>query len=298
MRKDSCPNCAKASCSAAAQPNAMGPDGRLVQAPFPQAVRTTVHVDSRDRGFQTYPSSSSFVVKLPERLKNVTGAVLVSAELPLSYYVFSASRANTSLVVRFQGLTQTVTIPDGNYTSATMCAALKSALEAAFAGTTFTVTISSTTSLCTIAASQPGLAVDTRGATRDTEWGLGYYLGFAPGLLLGDGTASVTGTRVTNLNPETYLLLDIVELNGVNQAAMYGNGGGGLRTFAKVPLCGRSYSYSFYDCALTPVDRRPQLSTLEQLTVSIRFHDGTLVNLNGGEWSMSIEFFRALTQMP
>lgn len=285
--------------SFATQPwNGLGPDGRLVAPAFPQAVRTTIHVDSRDRNFGAYPSSSSFVIKLPEKLKNVTGAALVSAELPLSYYVFTAARGNTTLRAVHNGVTKEVVIPDGNYSTASMCAALKAGLEAAFSGVTFTVAIDATTSKCSITASTGVLAIDTTGATKATEWGLGYYLGFPRGEVVGSGTARVTGRFVASLNPENYLLLDITELNGISQSAMYGAGGGGARTFAKVTLDGDSYSYNYFDRALTPVDRRPQVTQLDQLTVSIRFHDGSVVDLNGGEWSMSLEFWCALTRMP
>lgn len=275
---------------------AVGTDGQLKQTQFPQAVRTTVLVDSRDRDYDAYPSSSEFVVELPEALKNVSSAVLVSAELPLSYYVFAAARGNTSLTVTVDGFTQTVTVPDGNYTSAAMAAALKSALEAAFVPAVFTVTFDPVTAKCTLAASgAASMAVDATAAAKKTEWGLGYYLGF-PGGVVTAGTDSVTGTAVATMNPENYLLIDIEELNGVGQSALYAAGCSGRRVFAKVPLNGDSYQYNYYDKTLTYVVPRPQLTRLERLRVSIRFHDGTAVDLNGGEWSMSLEFACTLTR--
>lgn len=273
---------------------AMGRDGQLAQQQFPQAVRTTVHIDSRDRDYDVYPTASEFSIELPETLKNVSSAVLVSAELPLSYYVFSAARGNTSLTVGLNGTSRTVTIPDGNYTTSSMTTALQAALNAAFSPGTFTVSISGTTMKCTIAATG-ALTVDTTAATKKTEWGLGYYLGFPRGVVT-SGTDSVTGTAVATMNPENYLLLDIEELNGIGQSAMYALGGSGRRSFAKVPLNGDSYQYNYYDKTLTYVDVRPQLTKLDKLRVSIRFHDGTVVDLNGGEWSMSLEFACTLTR--
>lgn len=139
----------------------MGLDGTLRQAEFPQPVRVTFHIDSRDRDYDLYPSSSQFVVELPEMLKNVRSAVLVTAELPITYYVFSAARGTNSLRVTLGAVTRDVTIPDGNYTTSTMAAALKAALEAAFAGTTFTVTFDAASLKCTITASSGILVVDT-----------------------------------------------------------------------------------------------------------------------------------------
>lgn len=271
----------------------MGKDGKLTTREFPQSVRTTIHVDSRDRDFDMFPTSTDFVVSLPETLKNVGSAVLVTAELPLTYYVFSTSRGNTSLTVTVDAVTHTVTIPDGNYTAAQMASALKTVLDTAFAKV-FTVTIDPVTMRCTIAV-VGSVGVDATAATKKTEWGLGYYLGF-PGGVVTSGTNSVTGTRVVNLNPENYLFLDIAELNGLASCALYAAGGVGRKTFAKIPLSGTSYQYNFYDKAVTYVEQRPQLTKLDKLHVSVRFHDGTPVDLNGSEWSFSIEFACTLTR--
>ena len=218
-------------------------------------------------------------------------------ELPLSYYVFSAARGNTSLSVSVDGSTfASVTIPDGNYTFATMATALKAALESAH-GAGFGVTFDAATAKCTIACTIPGanLKIDTTTAKR-TEWGLGYYLGLARGAVLQHVGGAITGAHVASMNPENYLLIDIEELNGISQSALYSAGGSGRRTFAKVPLNGDSYQYNYYDKTLTCVDVRPQLTKLDKLRVSIRFHDGSVVDLNGGEWSMSLEFACTLTR--
>lgn len=276
-------------------------DGKLQHHDFPQSTRTTVHLDSRDRDYAVHASSSNFTIKLPESIKNVAAAVLLTAEIPLSYYVFSASRNNTTLRVSVGGVSKDVVIADGNYDTTSMSAALKAGLEAEFPGRTFTVAFSGVTMRCTIStAGDVPIVVDTTAATQPTEWGLGYYLGFARGVLspssyVGDTTA-VTGAAVANLNPENYLLLDIVELNGLSQSALYGVGGSSKKTFAKIPLYGSSYTYNFYDKSLASVEQRPQHTRLDKLTVSIRFHDGTLVDLNGAEWSFSVEVACTLTR--
>lgn len=269
-------------------------DGSLVPTAFPQATRTTVHVDSRDRDFELHPGSSAFVVKLPEALKNVRSALLVTVELPMTYYVFSAARGTASVDMEFDGNAITATIPDGNYDSASMAAALKAAISSAVGAgysaymADLSVTIDSATLKCTISHPTLPLKIRPTSSPKVTEWGLGYFLGFPKA-----GTAaatSVTGTSVVKLNPENYVLLDIVELNGLKQGAMYSGGGVGAHTFAKVPLNGNSYDYNFYDKTLTHVEQRPLLARLEKLTVALRFHDGSIVDLNGCEWSFSVEF--------
>jgi hypothetical protein len=254
-----------------------GSNRQLKHATFPNVSRTTLLIDSRDRNYTTHPSSTNFVVDLPEPLRNVSSAMLISAEIPQSHYVFSAARGNTSLTVTVDATTYTVTIPDGNYTTTTMAAALKTALDTAFSAT-FTVTISATTMKCTIATTGT-VSVD---ATAVERYWLGYYLGFPWGVVT-SGSGSATGTQVVSMNPEGYLTIDIWELNGIVAT------GTGRRTFAKVVLQNDSYDYTTYDSNMTSVEVRPPRAHLDKLTVSLRYHDGTLVDLNGAEWSMTIE---------
>jgi phage baseplate assembly protein gpV len=304
-------------------------------------------------------------VKLPQTLNNVKSAVLISAEMPSTYYVFTAAKGTTSLRVTVNTTTATVTIPDGNYTTTTMAAALKTALEAAFAGTTFTVTFDPATYRCTISISPSNtLTVEctsvTRGAsarvtvgnttktvtiadgnytiatmqtawkaaleaafagstftvtidpvtyictiaispsntlianlasfTESTDWwgmGLGNYLGFARNVAT-TGTATITGSLASNMNPELYYLIDITELNAVDETAVGGRRG----AFAKVPLQAGISQNSFYSTILACFmcnEQKPPKARLDKLSVSIRFRDGTLVDFNDAEHSMTIE---------
>lgn len=273
-------------------------DGTLPFESFRQVKRATVLIDSRDRDYAKYPSSSQYVVFLPETFHNVSSAVLISAELPSTFYVFSAALGTTSLKVVVNSVTQTVTIPDGNYTFATMATALETALAAAFPASTFDVSFNAATSKCTVAlVGSPGLtvAVDCTAATKPTGWGLGYYLGFPRGVVT-SGTDSVTGTQVANMNPEMYFVVDIEELNNVSQAATYGDGGSNHKVFAKVPICHSSFQYAFYDKTLTCNEIRPPRARLDRLSVSIRFHDGTLVDFHGAEHSLTVELACTLTR--
>jgi phage baseplate assembly protein gpV len=275
-------------------------DGTLPRDEFRQLKRVTLLVDSRDRDYNKYPSPSHYVVSLPEPLYNVSNGVLISAELPATYYVFSADLGNTTLRVEYGTAARNITIPDGNYTLATMKTALEAALNAQpspFSGSPmFEVTFDPATSRCTISvATNNPLVVDcTVGAkSTPTEWGLGYFLGFEKKRIEATvalaGFWKLTGTNVANMNPEMYMLIDIEELNSVTQAAMYAQGGTQGKVFAKVPLCRGAFQYSFYDKTLTCNELRPPRARLDRLTISLRFHDGTLVDFHGAEHSLTIE---------
>ena len=265
------------------------PDGTLPLGSFGTGRRVTVFLDSRDRDYFNSPGASSFVVKLPESLHNVTSAVLVSAELPATYYAFSAARGTTGLRLAIDGTTKDVQIPDGTYQLEALRAALEGAITAA--GLTATVAIDARTMKCTIAGSGE-VAVDCTAAAlgndKRTDWGLGYYLGF-PRDAVTSGTGSVAAPGVVRLDPEAYVLVDIDELNGVTETSMYADGGA-RGAFAKIPLVQKNFGqFSVYDKTLVCNELRPPRARLDRLTVSLRYHDGTLVDLNGAEWSATIE---------
>ena len=272
-------------------------DGTLPANEFRQVKRVTLLVDSRDRDYTKYPSPSQYVVNLSESLHNVSNGVLISAELPATYYVFSEVMRNTSLTVSINNVVKTVTIPDGNYGFGTMATELEAVLSAAFPANTFGVVFKSATGKCSITAlpTPSQFSVDCTAASKPTGWGLGYYLGFPRGVVTSAVGNIVTALAMANMNPEMYMLIDIDELNAVNQAAMYA-GGPQSKVFAKVPMCQPTFQYTFYDKTLTCNEVRPPRSKIDKLTVSIRFHDGTPVDFHGAEHSLTLELTCTLTR--
>ena len=258
----------------------------------PETQRVTLVLDSRDRDYSKHPGASSYAVTLPRTFFNVSAARLKSAELPSTYYVFSAARGNTTLRVTVDNATQDVVLADGNYTFATMSSALAAALGAAFPGFAFSVRFDKPTYRCTIRSTPAAqVAVDTTmvdPAATPTQWGLGYFLGFAPATVTA-GSGSVTGATVATMNPETYLLIDIAQLNGMDQPAMYGSGGSGGRAFAKVPIADDSFQYNIFYWDLTANDYASPIAKVSKLDIAVRFHDGTLVDFNGAEYSLTLE---------
>lgn len=274
----------------------IAPDGRRPPATFPERKVTTVVLDSRDRDYTKYPSSSEFALRLPETLHNVRAAKLVDAQVPSTFYVFSEARGTTALVVTHSTNRAVVAVGAGNYTASEMATELKLRLDQAFASTVPTVTwdvsLDATTQTFALVPTPPGaVSVDTTGAPdRPTDFGAAYYLGFPGGTVTGaDAGSRLTSPHVANMNPETYLCLHVEELDGIDQCALYARGGSGRRCFAKVPLDGNSFSRTVYDetAAVSTLRRQADVS---KLSVSLRFHDGTLVDLNGAEWSFTVRF--------
>ncbi|KAI3432500.1 hypothetical protein D9Q98_004049 [Chlorella vulgaris] len=254
--------------------------------------RVTLLVDSRDRNYEQHPKPSQYVITLPSVLYNVTSATLKSIELPTTYHVFSTNRSNTTLVVSLDGVTQTVSVGDGNYSLTTMRTALQTALNEAFSPSTFAVSFDEVSGRCTITASPSApLTIDTTSVDpikQPTQSCLAWFLGFPVGSLT-NGTGTVTGVSPTNLNPETYITIDIEELNGVQQCGLWGAGGTQGTVFGKVPLAVQTGAYQVYDKVLATSEYIPAIAKLEKLHIALKWHDGSLVDFNNVEHSATLE---------
>jgi hypothetical protein len=256
-------------------------------------VTKNILVHSKTRDFEKYPNPNGYVIDLPRTYNNVIGVCLISAEIPSSFYVFSTADGNTSLTVTVDTTTHTITIPDGNYGFSSMITALTAALNAAFSGLTFEVAVNSITSKFTITClTSPGtktVSIDTTTApaSKNTEWGLAYYLGFPKGVVTSgvSNTNAVTASFVATMNPHNYLLLNIEEINATDHVGFEG----GNSTFAKIPLTVNSYNLAFYDKILSIQKFGLPRVCLKRLHVDITFADGTLVDFQGMEHSFTIE---------
>lgn len=255
-------------------------------------MRYQVLVDSRDRDFDAFPAPNSYRVRLPRRLTNVTGARVLSADIPLSFLVFKAAHGNTSLSVTVGGSgPQTVTIRDGNYDDQSMVEELRAALATAFPGKDFLAEVDTRTYQLVLTCVQgDAVGVDTTSAPEAdrTDWGLAYYLGFPKGVVTSGAPLRAPGT--VNLNPFTYMLMDIDELGIIDEGGMYGTTMG-RGCFCKIPINGVSYEYIFRDVekATHMVPTRALVPRLDTLTVTFRLHDNRVVDFRGVEHSFLLE---------
>ena len=258
-----------------------------------------VLIDSRDRDIDVYPDPGEYMVQLPETLRQVSKLSLISAEVPSSFFVFSASRNNTSLTVTFHEQTSTITIVDGNYGFTAMCNALRDALNTAFrivgAYEPFDVRVDPVTFFVNI--SGPILApggmrenFQITLASGDREWPLSYYLGLGRGdTVLSSSQGVLVGTGVCSLNPEVYICLDIVGVNQILEAGIEGEGGTMGHTSAIIPLNVDSFQYVFFDRPVVPNYIQPPIGSLQSLHVKFRFHDGTPIYFNGVNHALTFE---------
>lgn len=254
----------------------------------------TVHivtVDSRDRDMDQFPAIANYRVFLPRIYRRVVAARLLTAELPSSFYVFRASAGNTTLPLRFEddGQEHTAVIPEGNYDADGLCATLEDALND-ISQDEWTVRIHGSTMRMTVAnGRQRDFTVGPwTSPKKNTEWGLGYYMGFGLDVAYASVQGILTAPYAAQLNPINYLMLDIEELNGIDESGT----SGGKASFCKIPVQVDSFQYNFLDTSklcMPKIQYMPELPTLDRLRVRLRYHDGQLVDFRGVEHSFTLE---------
>lgn len=248
-------------------------------------MRHTLILDSQDRDYDTFPDPNAYRLQLPRNYRNVVRARLLTAEIPATFYVFESSKGSTTMRFGIDGTYADVTIPDGNYTDATIGPAIVAALQNVFAGYTFTCTVDKVTMKSRIACTSnldAILSIDGTGAENRTHWGLAYYLGYEAGVVR-SGVGSIVSPRVVCLNPQTYVVVDIPELNNIDES--------GRSAFAKIPFDTNSFGYAFYSptAEMPFVEFAPPIQKLSRLSVTLRFHDGTVLDFKGVEHSLTLE---------
>lgn len=250
----------------------------------------TILVDSRDRDFSAFPTPSQYKIRLPRSYYNVKSARMVSAEIPRSFYTFSAALGNTSFDMVLPTGTVTVTIPDGNYTFTSMKTTLESAL-ASSTGLTWTVLFSATTNRVTMFNVElVDFSLVCPAQDIPTDWGLLYYLGFDADTSPASSSGKIASPRPATFNNIAYILLDIEDLYGVDEGAAYG-GVVGRRPFAKIPIDPGSEGYAMLDtskCLFDDVAQRPVIPRLDTLRIRFRFHDNRDVDFNMVDHSFAI----------
>lgn len=252
-------------------------------------TRTMVSIDSIDRDSYVYPSPTQYNFKLSTPFKNVVAIRLLSMEIPMSYYVFTAAKGNTTLLIKESsapGFVKAI-IPDGNYTIPDLCTAVQIALIAATGNTTYVVSYDTSTLKINIGCTTTQFRIDTQtnSLPQGLFWGLGYFLGFDKGIYTSTNM-TLTGVRIMNINPYNYMVLDLGDLNMIQEGVTVKG------YFTKVPLNVNNFNYVYLTpecCSYNVAKYDPPIGRLDTISVLWRFHDGTKIDFNGYNHSFMIE---------
>jgi hypothetical protein len=269
-----------------------------------------INIDSRNLDVSGN-SIANYTITLPERINNVKSIMVCNAEVPISYYNVSSNLGNNSFGVYdvTGGISGSVVVSNGNYTSSTLVTEINSKLTALsnnFDDLSFNVynnfVISSVKSDSTVATSGIDVNFAVNSSNEFDKYNfkakLGWLLGFR------DTSYNMTSTTRTaealpDLNGPRYLYLVVDEFTKGNQSSflaintrsqIQGN------ILARITMNRTTFGFgnilpanNFNGYLLT--DRRSYNGRVDLQKLKIQLTDeyGTPVDLNGSGFSFCLE---------
>jgi len=249
-----------------------------------------VMLDSLDRDQTVYPVPTAMRLRLPRVYKNVERIDIVQVKFINSVWTFSDTRANTGFTWSDGGGNHVFNIPEGTYSWTD--------LQTLFSADGFNLTLNSGKGNVTLdrggAAFDIPWATDAPVSSGQTNWGLGWNLGFPKKNLTG-GT-SYTGISWPRLFDDyVFLQLNIMEqMNDISHTSpedIYqstDSTGQVGHYFAKLLL--NNFGCWSQNMIEAPKTFRPPLSRLDRL--NFNWLDSTGKPIEGGavgcEWHMTV----------
>lgn len=240
-------------------------------------TKTTIIIDSSQRTTSVYPSNNKWIYNLKTVYQNVKEIKLIGAIIANSQYVINSN--NNILTVNYSGTDYTFTIPVGNYTPSSLATQLQTTLNTNGFGATFTVTQSSTTYTFRL---QCTLAVTYKFSLNTI---LGRILGFGSSNTA--STTDVTGSNTYQVTSTRYYKIQIQEIaNDIDsniQPLFY--------TFLIMNnVNSGEYNYVNPSNNVNNNICQIQQQNITKLSISMYDEDNFLVNLNGNEYILILEF--------
>jgi len=243
---------------------------------------TTFSVDTRFAD-QYYAGTADFLIRLPSTIRNVVRINLSSVEIPLVAYAYSAACGNVTFWVNGSPKT----IPDGNYTPATLAGAFNTA-----AGSTVIATYDASANRYLITGT--GLLSFTDGSgnacsTCNSSRNLGYFMGFRPSTV--SVVAPYTTTASPVITPPPYMLLQVMCPDTLENTIHRVADGGYIPALAKLIFRNGFYTMGFDDNANLVHKQNvfQQPTTLTQMRVRLLDAYGNLVDMGDTDWSVAFE---------
>jgi hypothetical protein len=260
-------------------------------------IRKTLHIDSRDRRPGTAPGD--YTVTLPRIYENVYSVTLKTAEIPVSWYVFSTALNNVSFNLVTNIGSFTVTLDPGNYTIAEFIIALNDAFSAVItAGSAITVSQDTSTGILIFLGSGAitsfTFAFSTPTPSVFTWWGLGYFMGFYQINYVSSANV-IRGSFIPQPNPYNYILMELEFINKQDETAVDNRLSGRVeQCFAKIPTPGPTSDIIFFrEYNAVPLNKSvmsPPLAQLKSLHIKFRDHNGRVLDFNNIDHSFTLEF--------
>lgn len=259
-------------------------------------------------------TSTNFLFRLSQTIKNIISVKLTSIELPNTFYTFSNSRQNKAFYVTLGGVRKQVTVQDGNYLQSgssiltdytALASAYKTALNIAFPLTppdefdvvyntsTNRITISNTTTTPFTIEFAPLNSLSKYGIASTNQFnGVGYFLGFQNYQY--SGSTTYTGEVCPQLVGDSYIYLEISDWDNVqhqnyNQSNFY--------VFTKILLTTGKNTVIIDTPITNPTNKEYhflQPTNINLLQIRLLDAFGTTIDLDGANISMTLEFQEVL----
>lgn len=257
----------------------------------PTSHTRTVNIDTRFRENYYKTESTNFHVSLPIRIKGVIKMTLCSLELPMTINNISASQGNNFLYI--DGTKYT--IPDGNYTASLIQTELSNRLNAAG----FTAIVDERTMRVVISKLGGGTFVlkFTDSTVTNLQYSLGWMLGFR--FANYEGNESYVSEAPYIIKSPRYLFLCVDDFNNNATNSIVSAFNSSISTnniLAKISLAEQLNDNIFImtleDRIVSGCKERNYSGPvdIEKLRIQLIDEYGRIVNLNGSDFSFSLDF--------
>jgi hypothetical protein len=255
-----------------------------------------LYLDSADRDVSAYPTPTSYRLRFPRTYRNICRAVLAEAIIPESF-----DQWGPVAYIRL-GLSgspvQSIPLPSMTYSASSsdttsLSSSIKSSLESAYVGKTFTVSFSiGLGNVRTFEVScndGDSMIIEVGIDSISTEYAR--YLGFSETTT---GVSLVSRHNV-NFRPITYLIMDISPLNHAEEGGL-GSHDTGRRCFCKIPFVGTNSdtpSHVLFSDGMSGnvVDLDPPSGKIDFIDVSFRTHTGTAIDFQHVDHSFTLHLY-------
>lgn len=262
--------------------------------PTKETYKRTLNIDTRFRENYYKTSSTDFHVSLPVRIKGVTKMKLCSLELPFTIYNISASQGNNVFYIDNTSPPATIHLPDGNYTTDM----IQTEINRQLAVTPVNAIVDKKTKRVVLSSTTQITVRFKDSTTTNLQQTLGWMLGFR--FAQYEGNTSYVSEAPYILKSPRYIFLRIDDYNNTANDSMIGAFNSSITTnniLAKISNGEYLPDENIFLMTLEdkfvsgckertysgPVD-------IEKLRIQLIDDFGRIVNLNGSDFSFSLEF--------
>jgi hypothetical protein len=273
-----------------------------------------INIDSRFRDDTNSSKLASYKITLPDKVLGVRSMEVVSAEIPYTIYNFSSNIGNNHFYISYNtddySNIQTITIPDGNYTTSSLVTSINSqisALDSSYNTLSFyTQVATGTTYTCNMLNSTAhslqvnfGNITHTPHEIADLRKTAGWKLGFRSLNYVVSAATGVSGESFIDVTAPKYVYISIDDYSqSVNNSfiAPYSRSIMNKHIIAKIPISttatfGDLIRANFINGTLVS-DTRTYMGTrgadIQRLNVEVVDEFGAPVDMNQMDFSFTL----------